>query len=262
MLLLLSTSYRQQHGFNSVVLVPGNVYGEHDNFNLEAAHVVPAMLRKFVEAREPDQPSVTFFGSGRPMRDFVYAGDVAALVPHFITRVRFQRSGQRLDTDGRPRSGNSPRSFGNSPATAARSAGTRPTRTGRWSRSTTRRVCTAWDCGAPRRLSEGLLRTVAMVRNAPSWRGGPPMNVFVLGGQGFVGSAFVRAAAKQGHAVTAITRQNYEQWRGRPCDLLVNANGNSKKFLAEREPAQDFDASVVSVLRSLLDFPCKRLRLS
>ena len=86
MLLLLSASYRQQHGFDSVVLVPGNLYGEYDNFNLEAAHVVPAMLRKFVEARDADQPSVTFFGSGRPIRDFVYAGDVAALVPYFLTR--------------------------------------------------------------------------------------------------------------------------------------------------------------------------------
>ena len=85
MTLLLSNSYRQQHGFDSVVLVPGNVYGEHDNFDLRAGHVVPAMVRKFVEAREAGQPRVTFFGSGRPVRDFVYAGDVAAVVPYFIT---------------------------------------------------------------------------------------------------------------------------------------------------------------------------------
>jgi nucleoside-diphosphate-sugar epimerase len=83
------------------------------------------------------------------------------------------------------------------------------------------------------------------------------MNVFVLGGQGFVGSAFVRAAAKR-HEVTAITLDNYAQIRGRSCDLLINANGNSKKFLAEQDPAAEFDASVASVLRSLLDFPCKR----
>ncbi len=84
------------------------------------------------------------------------------------------------------------------------------------------------------------------------------MNIFVLGGQGFVGSAMVRAAARQGHAVTAITRQNRPEWVGRPCDLLVDANGNSKKFLAQREPVRDFDASVASVLHSLLDFPCQR----
>jgi GDP-L-fucose synthase len=85
MLLLLSTSYRKQHGFNSIVLVPGNMYGEYDNFSLEASHVVPAMIRKFIEAREQNLPRVSFFGTGRPTRDFVYAGDVAAVVPRFIT---------------------------------------------------------------------------------------------------------------------------------------------------------------------------------
>ncbi len=82
------------------------------------------------------------------------------------------------------------------------------------------------------------------------------MNVFVLGGQGFVGSAFVRACKR--HRVTAITRQNYDQHRGRACDLFINANGNSKKYLADQEPAAEFDASVASVLRSLIDFPAKR----
>ncbi len=89
------------------------------------------------------------------------------------------------------------------------------------------------------------------------------MNVFVLGGKGFVGSAFVRAArgtraAGRRHDVSAIDLDNYEQFRGRSCDLLINANGNSKKFLAEQDPTKEFDASVASVLRSLLDFPCKR----
>ncbi len=64
MLLLLSSSYRKQHGFNSIVLVPGNMYGEYDNFNLEAAHVVPAMVRKFIEARERNVTRVSFFGTG------------------------------------------------------------------------------------------------------------------------------------------------------------------------------------------------------
>jgi len=83
------------------------------------------------------------------------------------------------------------------------------------------------------------------------------MIVFVLGGEGFVGSAFVRAASRK-HAVSVITRRNYEQFHGQSCDLFVNANGNSKKFLADREPVNEFDASVTSVLRSLLDFPAKR----
>jgi GDP-L-fucose synthase len=84
MMLIQSASYRQQHGFDSVVLVPGNVYGEYDNFNWEYAHVIPATVRRFVEAKDASAPSVTCFGSGKPTRDFVYAGDVAALIPWFL----------------------------------------------------------------------------------------------------------------------------------------------------------------------------------
>jgi nucleoside-diphosphate-sugar epimerase len=84
------------------------------------------------------------------------------------------------------------------------------------------------------------------------------MKIHVLGGEGFVGSAVVRVAKKRGHSVHAVTRRNYGRFRGRPCDLLINANGNSKKFLADKDPAAEFDASVVSVQRSLLDLPCKR----
>lgn len=84
MLLVQSWAYRQQHGFNSVVLIPGNVYGEWDNFNLEQAHVIPAMIRRYVEAREAGQPTMAAFGTGRPTRDFVYAGDVAATIPWFL----------------------------------------------------------------------------------------------------------------------------------------------------------------------------------
>lgn len=84
MLLVQSWAYRRQHGFNSVVLVPGNVYGEWDNFNLEQAHVIPAMIRKYIEAREAGRPTMTAFGTGKPTRDFVYAGDVAATLPWFL----------------------------------------------------------------------------------------------------------------------------------------------------------------------------------
>lgn len=84
LLLVQSASYRQQYGLNSIVLVPGNVYGEHDNFNWEYAHVIPAMIRRFIEAREAGKPSIACYGSGKPTRDFVYAADVAALVPWFL----------------------------------------------------------------------------------------------------------------------------------------------------------------------------------
>ena len=82
--LVQSDSYRRQHGFNSVVLIPGNVYGEYDNFNEEYAHVIPALIRRFIEAKESDAPGIACFGSGRPTRDFVYAGDVAAVIPWFL----------------------------------------------------------------------------------------------------------------------------------------------------------------------------------
>jgi GDP-L-fucose synthase len=82
--LIQSEAYRRQYGFSSVVLVPGNVYGEFDNFNQEYAHVIPALIRRFVEAGEKGAPSIACFGSGRPTRDFVYAADVAATLPWFL----------------------------------------------------------------------------------------------------------------------------------------------------------------------------------
>jgi GDP-L-fucose synthase len=84
MLLVQSETYRRQHGFNSVVLIPGNVYGEYDNFNLQESHVIPALLRKYLEAREEGEHSITAYGTGKPTRDFVYAGDVAATIPWFL----------------------------------------------------------------------------------------------------------------------------------------------------------------------------------
>lgn len=70
-------AYFKQHRFPAVVAIPGNVYGPHDNFDLEASHVVPALVRKFVEAVEKGSDEVAVWGTGRPTRDFVYAGDVS-----------------------------------------------------------------------------------------------------------------------------------------------------------------------------------------
>ncbi len=82
--IVASRSYRSQHGLNSVVVIPGNMYGEYDNFRAEESHVVPAMVRRYFEAMRANSPEVTMWGSGKPVRDFVYAGDVAAALPHFI----------------------------------------------------------------------------------------------------------------------------------------------------------------------------------
>lgn len=81
--------------------------------------------------------------------------------------------------------------------------------------------------------------------------------ILVIGGNGFVGSAYVRLLEARGVAHQVVTRENYDAMRGTPCDVLINANGNSKKFLAGREPLNEFDQSVRSVARSLEDFPCK-----
>lgn len=73
-------AYRQQHGFNAIVLVPGNLYGPHDNFDLNASHVIPALIRKFWEAKSEGRPEVVAWGSGRPVRDFVYIEDACEAI--------------------------------------------------------------------------------------------------------------------------------------------------------------------------------------
>lgn len=78
--------------------------------------------------------------------------------------------------------------------------------------------------------------------------------IFILGGNGFVGSAFVRYCVKLGLAHRVLTRDTYAEHRGQSCDIFVNANGNSRKPLAVKEPMTDFDASVRSVRASLCDF--------
>lgn len=78
--------------------------------------------------------------------------------------------------------------------------------------------------------------------------------IVILGGGGVVGSAFVRACQAQGLDHQVVTRANYDEHVGTPCDLLVNANGNSSKLLAERSPLEEFDRTVRSVRRSLVDF--------
>ncbi len=84
MAIVQSEAYRCQHRFRAIVLIPGNVYGEHDNYSLRDAHVIPATIRKFFEAKRAGASEVTMWGSGKPTRDFVYAADVAALFPYFL----------------------------------------------------------------------------------------------------------------------------------------------------------------------------------
>jgi nucleoside-diphosphate-sugar epimerase len=78
--------------------------------------------------------------------------------------------------------------------------------------------------------------------------------IFVVGGRGFVGSAFGRVLSEQGRPWVAIQRENYRQFVGQSCEMLINANGNSRKYLATQAPLEDFDASVRSVRSTLEDF--------
>ena len=77
MLLVQSQAYRQQYGFNSIFLMPVNLYGPRDNFNPQSSHVIPALIKKCLEAKAANQPSIEVWGDGSPTREFLYVEDAA-----------------------------------------------------------------------------------------------------------------------------------------------------------------------------------------
>ena len=77
MLLVQSQAYREQYDFNSIFLLPVNLYGPRDNFNLETSHVIPALIRKMIDAEDLGEEKVVLWGDGSPTREFFYAGDAA-----------------------------------------------------------------------------------------------------------------------------------------------------------------------------------------
>jgi len=77
MMLVQSTAYRSQYNFNSIFLLPVNLYGPGDNFSEKSSHVIPALIKKFVEAKKGDYPNVTVWGTGNATREFCYVGDTA-----------------------------------------------------------------------------------------------------------------------------------------------------------------------------------------
>jgi GDP-L-fucose synthase len=76
-LLVMLQAYRQEFGFNGVYLLPVNLYGPRDNFDLETSHVIPAMIRKLLLAKEAGRPEVVLWGDGSPTREFLYVEDAA-----------------------------------------------------------------------------------------------------------------------------------------------------------------------------------------
>ncbi len=79
MMLVQCQAYRQQYGFDGIFLLPVNLYGPRDNFDLESSHVIPAMIRKMIAARDAGE-TVTLWGDGSPTREFLYVADCARAI--------------------------------------------------------------------------------------------------------------------------------------------------------------------------------------
>lgn len=80
MLLVQTQAYRQQYGFNAIHLMPVNLYGPGDNFNPESSHVIPALIKKFIEGKEEKKKSVEVWGDGNATREFLYVEDAARAI--------------------------------------------------------------------------------------------------------------------------------------------------------------------------------------
>jgi GDP-L-fucose synthase len=90
MLLVQSQSYRAEYGFNSIFLLPVNLYGPGDHFDLETSHVIPALIRKCIEGRESGAAEIICWGDGSPTREFLYVEDCAAAV--LLAAERYDQS--------------------------------------------------------------------------------------------------------------------------------------------------------------------------
>ena len=78
-------AYRKEYGRNWISLMPTNIYGPKDNFNVDSSHVVPALIRKFINARQEDKSEVTLWGTGSPLREFLFSDDLASAI-HFAMK--------------------------------------------------------------------------------------------------------------------------------------------------------------------------------
>lgn len=82
--LKLCQAYRRQYGFNAISLMPTNLYGPGDNFDLQDSHVLPALIRRFHEAKTRGDPTVVIWGTGTPRREFLHVDDLASAVVHLM----------------------------------------------------------------------------------------------------------------------------------------------------------------------------------
>jgi len=89
--------YNEQYGTNLISVMPTNVYGPRDNFDLETSHVLPALIRKFHEAKAQGSPSVTIWGSGSPYREFLYVDDLADACIFLMERYDYREIGEFIN---------------------------------------------------------------------------------------------------------------------------------------------------------------------
>ena len=90
-LLVQAQAYRAQYGFNAIYLLPTNIYGPGDNFDPGSSHVIPALIRKCVEAGEQGEPTITVWGTGTPTREFLYVDDAANAI--ILATERYDKPG-------------------------------------------------------------------------------------------------------------------------------------------------------------------------
>jgi GDP-L-fucose synthase len=84
MMLVQSQAYRQQYGFNSIFLIPVNLYGPCDNFDPRSSHVIPSLIKKCIDAKLKNEKEIVVWGSGRATREFIYVEDAAEAIGNRI----------------------------------------------------------------------------------------------------------------------------------------------------------------------------------
>jgi GDP-L-fucose synthase len=93
-----SYAYKQQYGLNSTIIVPANAYGYFDVFDEINSHVIPALILKVHKAKQENLKEITFWGSGKAIRDFIFAEDIAKCIPYFIENdINFPSSNKCLE---------------------------------------------------------------------------------------------------------------------------------------------------------------------
>lgn len=90
----LCAAYNEQYGTDFMSVMPTNLYGPNDNFDLKTSHVLPALMRKIHEAKEQDDPTVTILGTGSPLREFLHVDDLAAACVYLMERYEAEEIGE------------------------------------------------------------------------------------------------------------------------------------------------------------------------